>query len=432
MKPTILTTAGALLVLAAVGASTQPPADPHLPMPKGFDFPADETALLKMRDTADVVGMRRHSWQVFAGMTQPAPGGEAIWETWWPQEQTFAKGALPFAAGRQRPRFAPPRQMGPRPGIVAPLAAGQSGLAFVLFNPEGHRYIRENKLHLGETLDALRAQGAADIVDAPREAMSVKTVWWPVAQDQLTPMPVWDDDPSKPIDDGARRPPPHNVGNDSETWKRVVAVDARRTTIPPNETATVRFFDPAAAKPLSAPRIDRPGSRVVALERFYHFKLTASDLQRSGPELNAMFRSTVGRDAREGDFVALVCLHYTTKEIDDWVWSTFWWHDRPDDGPFAADRPKEVTDRWRNYLMDTALSMDTPREGDGTPNAIFNPWLEARFSNGVKSNCMTCHQRAVWPAEDFLPVTRGALKPDDPFFKNKTRLDFLWSVAINN
>jgi hypothetical protein len=41
--------------------------------------------------------------------------------------------------------------------------------------------------------------------------------------------------------------------------------------------------------------------------------------------------------------------------------------------------------------------LDTPREYDGTDNAYYKPWLEARFPRGLQSNCMTCHQRAVWP-----------------------------------
>jgi hypothetical protein len=133
-----------------------------------------------------------------------------------------------------------------------------------------------------------------------------------------------------------------------------------------------------------------------------------------------------------GDHVALVALHYTTKEIPDWVWATFWWHDQPDHGPFAADRTAYVSGVWRNYLMDVAYSMDTPREFDGTPNSCYNPWLEARFQNGMQSNCMTCHQRAVWPPQSFLPITRGSLAPDDPFFKDVTKADFLWSIIFES
>jgi hypothetical protein len=63
------------------------------------------------------------------------------------------------------------------------------------------------------------------------------------------------------------------------------------------------------------------------------------------------------------------------------------------------------------------------------PNACMNPWLEARFNGGMTSNCMSCHQRSTWPQVSFLPVTRGGLSPDDPFFAGKTKLDFLWSIG---
>jgi hypothetical protein len=88
--------------------------------------------------------------------------------------------------------------------------------------------------------------------------------------------------------------------------------------------------------------------------------------------------------------------------------------------------------------MDAAYDMKKPVESDGTPNAVFNPWLEARFINGVNSNCMSCHQRALWPVppaplperRPWLPVTRGPADPADPLFRTRTKLDFLWSLAL--
>ncbi len=79
--------------------------------------------------------------------------------------------------------------------------------------------------------------------------------------------------------------------------------------------------------------------------------------------------------------------------------------------------------------MDVVYDSTTPREFDGSPNACMNPWLEARFRSGMASNCMTCHQRSTWPQVPFLPVTRGSLTPTDPFFGDKTKLDFLWSIG---
>jgi len=131
-----------------------------------------------------------------------------------------------------------------------------------------------------------------------------------------------------------------------------------------------------------------------------------------------------------GDHLVLLGMHATTKEIPDWVWATYWWHDRPDDGRFAAGRPTTLTGAARHYLMDVAYSAETPVEADGTPPACMNPWLEARFPGGLHSNCLTCHQRAALGAADFLPVTRQALADDDPYFAGKTTTDFLWTLAL--
>lgn len=81
--------------------------------------------------------------------------------------------------------------------------------------------------------------------------------------------------------------------------------------------------------------------------------------------------------------------------------------------------------------MDVAYSMETPREADGTPNVTFNPYMEV-FPAGTRSNCMACHQSAVWTASGappFLPVTRGARAANDPRFAGSMRLDFMWSIA---
>ena len=108
----------------------------------------------------------------------------------------------------------------------------------------------------------------------------------------------------------------------------------------------------------------------------------------------------------------------------------------PDAGPYAANRPDEVKDVWRHYLMAESYSMDTPKASDGLAHIAFNPWLEAGFGNGVRSNCMTCHRRAVFSGQlsdfTFLPITRGAPAPTDPRFKTATTTDFLWSVLMES
>ena len=162
------------------------------------------------------------------------------------------------------------------------------------------------------------------------------------------------------------------------------------------------------------------------------------------PFLAAVAQASFGRPLAVGDFAVLVALHATTKEIDDWVWATYWWHDKPSDGPFAQNRVGSISGVWRNYLMDVSYDLNLPTEKDGGPHVTFDPWLEARFADGghggggVVSNCMNCHNRASWPRRTadtcpsrrcFLPVYRGNPDFEDPAYApGRLRTDFLWSI----
>ncbi|MEI5617582.1 hypothetical protein WB403_51715, partial [Streptomyces brasiliscabiei] len=78
----------------------------------------------------------------------------------------------------------------------------------------------------------------------PAKAVAIKVVWWLAKNDGLTAMPVWDDDPAHP--DTETNPP--------STWKRVVAIDPSRASVPAAETADVVFQGQK-----------RPGAHVVGL-----------------------------------------------------------------------------------------------------------------------------------------------------------------------
>ena len=229
--------------------------------------------------------------------------------------------------------------------------------------------------------------------------MSLKLIWKRVTKTGLTQLPVWDEKPRVPV---APEQP-------EKSWERVVLIDPTRSTIPVDERKDAlvngKLLKDAVVVPLSS---------------FYRFQLGAQQAASLG--------------AAEGDWMVLVAMHYTTKEIPNWVWATFWWHDKPEVGQYAADKPGSAVLKnvWRNYLMDVSYDMDSPKESDGTPNAVFNPYLEAGFANGVNSNCMTCHQRAVWTKKgaSFRPITRGAAKPTDAHFKDATMVDFLWSLLL--
>jgi hypothetical protein len=146
------------------------------------------------------------------------------------------------------------------------------------------------------------------------------------------------------------------------------------------------------------------------------------------------FRSLA--DARAGDVLILLAMHVATKDLKDWLWMTFWWHDQPRRGKFAKGRPREVQSPWNQYLMDVAFDMDEPHEKDGRPNVTFNPYFEAGLKDGVHSNCMTCHRNsAVLRINNNGQrlVTRGKMDGDNhPAFFGKLRADYLWSVTRND
>jgi hypothetical protein len=164
-------------------------------------------------------------------------------------------------------------------------------------------------------------------------------------------------------------------------------------------------------------------ARIVPLSRFFHIRLNESTAQQAF----ALTRTL----ANPGDYLILVGMHVATKEIPNWVWATFWWHDHPEAGPFAANRPDSVRDPWRNYLMNVSYDMNEPREFDGSPHVNFNPYLEAQMVGGTKSNCMTCHRLAASP---LIPMSTkpGAISVSDTRFDDKIKLGFLWSLTNRN
>jgi hypothetical protein len=420
----------ALVVAASsahVVAQQAGPPPGYFDIPAGFDFPANKQTLEQFRTSGNLSAQRLHVWNVFAGMTRPTPDGRfPIFETWYSEAEAFQTGPVPQAAGPRRVirRFKDPDQFRSLPGAPAPQAAGTALLSEVLFNFANYNHVRTKKLFLRDELDNLRQTGAADakipnnktVPPFPAEAISLKTIWWPVAKDKVTPMPIWDPESNPLIPSG----------NHYSTWARVVAIDPTRTNIPPDERMTVDF--------LTQPR---PDSHVVGLSAFYFRELdeqTATLAMQNGRLANFV-NDVLGRPLQAGDFVVFLGTHLTTKEIDDWVWATFWWHDRPNDGIFAADRPDKVTGVWRNYLMSASYDLNLPREADNSPHITFNPWLEAHFRQGIVSNCMNCHNRAAVTSVNlnFLPIRRGNpdLQNDPAYRAGSLRTDFLWSILFS-
>ncbi|MFO1426165.1 MAG: hypothetical protein U1F11_04160 [Steroidobacteraceae bacterium] len=266
----------------------------------------------------------------------------------------------------------------------------------------------------------------------------LKTAWWPFAPDRPAPLPVWDPQ-LNPVRAG---------GNDYTGWRRIVLVDPRPRVeaqdVARPDTASAPTAADLRADPTYGAAVDFAGHRFanprrVPLRALYSVPVDAalaSSAMRD-PEARRAALLALGRELRAGDVLALVALHVATRELHDWTWATWWWHDEAHAGPYAHGRPEALDGPWRNYLMQVAFDDATPAAADGGAHVCFNPWLEARFPDGgngggTRSNCLACHRRASYPPVPFLPVTRGPpQRGADPAYEaGRLRTSFLWSIPL--
>ena len=406
------------IVLTAVAQPLPTPAR----IPDGYDFGARDLFVALQR--GDVVRMRRHCWNVFAGITSLTGTGLPVFMTWYTKADLFP--SLGPASNEKAPVFGfeIPRQFRDFTPLPLPTAASQKPadrreenliLSKVYFNSDLRNYVVQNHLNDPKVLDRLKSRfdaKAAETEDRhikafPPKSVAVKTAWWIVAAGTPTLLPVWDPASNSPQALGNSP----NSPDDLARWSRYVAVDVRKKLVRHNEYANIHRGTASVY------------ARLVPLSRFFSIMLKTPDqvaeIHHLLPDLPT---------PKVGDYAILVGLHITTKETPNWVWATFWWQDQPDDGPFAMQRPSLVLGPWRNYLMNVSYSMNDPRESDGSTHICFNPWLEARIPGGLTSNCMTCHRLAAWPPV-CQDTRRGEISSADKVFETNVKLDFLWSLT---
>ncbi len=386
----------------------------------GEDAADISAGLERLRVGGDLAAQRRHAWAVAAHLFGTADGGKtAAFESWHGEGDVFAAADSPRAhrgirgfsraieASRTRRSKLSRETSFPDTPVFA----------YALYNLAAYEHIRAHELNRVSQLEALRRSGIADqefagertIPPFPPQAVVIKTIWWPVRKGGVTTLPVWDPEEN----------PPHNSGNSYLQWRRSVSIDPSGNMESDGQTG-------------------QPGR--FGLAAFYHLQVDSGLAGRANRDSEARRASLValGRPLEAGDFLVLVGVNFATKEMEDWVWGTLWWHDRADRGPFAADRPEGLAPVLSRYLLQVAFDAETPREAGGEPHICFNPWLEGRFPDGghgggVVSNCLTCHQRASYPPVNFLPVSRGvADRASDPAFApGRLRTGFLWSIPLH-
>lgn len=392
---------------------------------KDVDFPARAAELEAMRSEGNLDAQRNHLWELFGGLTRPVgPAMQPVFLTWYGADEVFAvsSGSSPVAerGPLQSFSFPHPKEAAHSGSSAAPL------IVRAHYNLAAYRHIRDNGLEdAGRLLAAANSaersagdSGVHSVPDFPRDAIVVKSVWWPVPDDGIVAFPVWD-----PASN-----PPRATGNDYLTWSRVVGVSARPGFGADGAEVDVDFVG------RSYKRV-----RAVGIDALYHLTLDQRMAQSfmADPEIRRVAGLVLGRPLHANDRLALVAMHMATRELSQWIWGTFWWHDRPDQGPYAPPRQPHVPKPWRNYLMSVSFDADLPREADGSPHVAFNPWLEGRFPDnghggGVVSNCVTCHRRASTPRDKPFLVTRGTEAPVSwaPPQRGVVTTSSLWSLPL--
>lgn len=428
-----------------------PKADPH------FVFPESETRINQWVYGGDAGAMVRHSWGVWAGLTQPVGliNGLPVraFETWAVPSNIVARSAIglqqvpspsaPLGVPKRDlgiPRqFEHGHQAGKKAALLAAKAAAAPGVpdtgivVSVAYNPPGANHAIANRLFYESTLQQYMKNGYTDMPNFPNNTVTVKPVFKIIPKNLaggIYTFPGW---PGP----GAAQP---NAGYDESIWNNCVYIDIR-TPVGKGGNSN----DPGCKS--------RSGANTFYLNQFVHSKITADD---------AVYLSNqLGHTVNAGDYIVLVAMHVTTRENKMWTWQTFWWSANADQ-PFAPSsnaiaqaRPLASLDEaTRHYAMAVAYNTVTPAqpitggENVGEPVFTYNPYLEAGFdpstfgisrpingklnaNTGIQTNCMTCHNMAAYVPKggNQMPyATDFYMSLTDPVFSGSLKSDFSWTI----
>jgi hypothetical protein len=450
---------------------------PDLPKPDPrFVFPQSETAINQWAYDGKDAPEYEHGWGVWSGLTRfvGSINGTPVraFETWsTPNLMIYqtqsGQGELLRASTTPRKRpgleLALPHQFRNLPQATKqkllrapePKAGASDTRIFVsvAYNPPAAQHAVSNKLFLQSTLDQYLKQGYTEVPDFPSNAITIKPVYKVISQNVpngIYTFPGWPGTPS-----------PAKTFSEAD-WNACVYVDINGKGPGGNSIDT-------GCK-------GRNATNTFNLSNFISQKLSQADAEYLRRELNL-------KTATAGDYAILVAMHVTTRESKRWTWQTFWWSANADQ-PFSpsskaiADvRPMKFLDpAAAHYAMAVAYEMVSPAQpimggkNTGAPVIAYNPHLEAGFDPtvfqycasiggnfstpsaanckqtdpsiqrfGVQTNCMSCHNLAMYNPKVDYNSNGGANRetpysPDlymsltDPAFQGSLKLDFAWSI----
>ncbi|MDJ0643743.1 MAG: hypothetical protein QNJ15_13090 [Erythrobacter sp.] len=456
------------------------------PIPDGFGFPTAASEIAEWVANRDEMSAREHGWNLFAGLQSETSAGW-VWRSWCTETQAFAAGdgnppgeggtgkAAMLAAQAElpmrgfklnnglttgeepinfsdAPTYAVPQPILDKYANSACLVTKSNGsiqlangptfqnngdilIAGVIYNDAAFNWIRETQIYNAEVLQGLRpaADETRQIDPFPSEAVALKPMLWPIRSDGFTAVPVWDD-----LSEDYGRYSGFEI---QSQWPRAVAVTIGDV---PQETVEVSFLtEPGVTQPTAeGTKALGPNTFAaatpVSIDDFYNYAPNYSSLDpcdQAIVDMSAYY--AYGRLFEQGDRLALVAMHIQTKEQPSWTFQSVWWSDRPDQGPYAADRPDipGATGPWQNYLMASTYGWPTVEGGSTWPIA-YNPYIELAAAHPIKTNCQNCHQRASFPGQSDSYLQTGGPGALDVFsydgnsiFDGLIGTDALWSIS---
>lgn len=463
--------------LAAAGDFCTNPAA----MPAGFGYPQSEATLAQWTSERNEAAARAHGWGLFAALQTGADGGW-VWQSWCTATQAFTapenggvgSGSTARSPGHgERPmrtfKLANGLTSGPEPinfpdapvyAIPAPVAQkyqtsgcilppsatspiptlksgprfqnnGDVMVAGVVYNNDAYQSIRNNNLFSAAKLQSLRPgpDQTAQMAQMPEGSVVLKPMLWPVSANGFVALPVWDDLKSD-----------HGVYSGFEIqsqWSRAVAVTATASDL---ASVAVSYLTKPGVTYLGKPLgpISYAKAQVVNVDKFYNFRPDVASLDVCDQALlDASAYYAYGRMFEQGDYLVLVAMHIMTKEQPSWTFQSAWWSDRPDSGPYAADRPSlpGAKGPWQHYLMTSTYGWSEQPGGSTWPVA-YNPYIELAADHPIRTNCQNCHSRAAWPNDGSGYLANkgpGALDmfeyQNNPIFNGLIGVNSLWSIS---
>ena len=462
-----------LLISHAVGA-VEMPAPTYQPFPDGYGYmqQSEIKALTVAVGKGDHKVVREHGWKLWAGIMQPARGLDwPVWYTWPNTKAAFAPEspaltaeaeAKPAAASKSLLRLnmvntiipvnektpfypIPPQVTKAYPNATDPKKCGQDTICdgtHVLFNgdimipteslsQEAMAWIRnpERPLYKRATLDKAHAD-SVHLLGAPQRYIVTKHMYWPVKATGLSAIPVWNDD----FD--AR----YTAYAGYENWKTLIAIDPSGKQV--GKTAQVSYLHGVLRPDKKTPwPIVTAKAKVYALKDFYYHQVSKADWASFDEADKAIIEAAsywaYNKPFVPGDYLVTIAMHVNTKEIPSWALQSVWWSDRPNDGPYAADRPRlpRAKGPWAHYLL--VDSYGIPAKPRGNQPVAMNPYIELAI-HPVATNCNNCHMRAGWPTgkqaghasyqNPDCPDLLATLNPNSVCLKPLTLTDFQWII----